>query len=124
MARKKKDEPWYYGYLRGYVRQLWQWSPVRKAVKKRAKFGSVAEQFKCEKCGAAPLVKGQYEINHIEPCENVNGFDGWDGFIVRTVEAPGGAELLCKPCHRTITNEQNKLRRENRGKKSGKVQNS
>jgi hypothetical protein len=107
MARKKKDEPWYYGYLRGYVRQLWQWSPVRKAVKKRAKFGSVAEQFKCEKCGAAPLVKGQYEINHIEPCENVNG-----------------AELLCKPCHRTITNEQNKLRRENRGKKSGKVQNS
>lgn len=121
MARKATPKVWYEKYLKGYIRQLWQWSPERKAIKKRARINKTTpELFRCERCDAQPLGKGDYEINHIEPCESVEGWDKgekWNGFITRTVE-PGedGAELICKPCHRKITNEQNKARRANNGK--------
>jgi hypothetical protein len=122
MASRKTPKPWYDKYLRRYIRQIWGWSPERKAVKKRAQVSKLPEAFKCEKCGAHPLKKGEYEVNHIKPCEDVRGWDEgdkWNGFIERTI-TPGvdGIELVCKPCHKKITNDQNKLRR---AYKNGKI---
>lgn len=109
-----KNEPWYFKYLRQQIKRIWQWTPARLQCKKRAQVGKNPEAFKCEQCGAEPLLKGAYEIDHIVPSESLDGFDGWDPYIMRTLGVEvTDLQLLCKPCHRTKSASENAERRKN-----------
>jgi 5-methylcytosine-specific restriction endonuclease McrA len=107
-----KDKSWYAKYLRAQIRRIFQWSPSRKAAKRRAQVAKNPEAYQCETCGAEPLYKGQYEIDHTIPCVNVMGFDSWSDEIERTLAVTvEGLTIMCKPCHYKKSAEENKARR-------------
>lgn len=115
-------KPWFFKYLDSRITQIWGWSPERKAAKKRAQVGP--QQFKCEECGAHPLVKGEYEVDHTVPRMPPTGWDGdWTGYIARSLEMPvGGLKVLCKKqCHRVKSAGENASRR--KAKKAKKANN-
>lgn len=115
MARKKKPEPWYFKYLRREVNRIWQWSPERKECKKRARWpGGGVESYGCEECNAGPLVKGQYQIDHVIPRENVEGWDGWEHYIWRAMCPVEMLQLLCLECHNKKSASENAERRKAR----------
>lgn len=73
--------------------------------------GRLAKLYRCEKCqGSFPAAN--MEVNHIVPVVPVEGFDSWDGVIERLFCEKDGLEALCKPCHRAVTKEENKERKE------------
>lgn len=108
----KSSEPWYFKYLRRELSRVWGWSPERKECKKRARYpgGGLLERFQCEDCGRGPLTKGQYQIDHVEPRENVEGWDGWDSYIWRTFAPVEMLQLLCLDCHKKKTVAENSRR--------------
>ena len=65
------------------------------------------------KCAECEEVFGPKEIqrDHIEPVQNVDGFDGWDALIDRLFCPVDGYQILCKPCHHAKSAEENKERR-------------
>lgn len=67
--------------------------------------------YECAKCKEHFPAK-QVEVNHKEPIVPVTGFDSWDGVISRMFCEKDKLEVLCKPCHKLITKEENDARRE------------
>lgn len=115
MARKKPEEPWYFDYLRSRVREIFRWSPERKKALKRAQISKNPDLWNCEECGKGPLTRKDKQVDHIIPCENVQGWDGWSAFINRAIEVP--AELIsitCRPCHNKKSAQENRDRDANR----------
>ena len=75
--------------------------------------GRLAKHFECSMChGHFP--QKEVEVNHIVPVVPVTGFDSWDEVINRMFCESDGLELLCKPCHKTVTAEENILRKKNK----------
>lgn len=108
---------WYDKYLRRYLRQIWGWSPERRAALNRARYTRVPKDlWKCEKCGTEGLGAKERDVNHINPCETIDGhFDGYGPLISRMLDVEADMlEVICKPCHKIITKEQNAKRRQNR----------
>lgn len=66
--------------------------------------------YECAKCKGHFPAK-QVEVNHKEPIVPVTGFDSWDGVISRMFCEKDKLEVLCKPCHKLITKEENDARR-------------
>lgn len=112
-----KGDPWYYKYLKQYIRQIFQWSPERRIALKRAQISKLPELYRCEECGKEPLIRKDKEVDHTLPVENVEGWDGWDNLIKRAIEVPADQlKVLCKPCHYKKSAIENKARRKTRGK--------
>lgn len=78
--------------------------------KVNVKTGKLAKHFKCAKCGE-DFPQKDVEVNHIDPVVPVEGFDSWDSVIERMFCEKEGLELLCKPCHKATTAEENQLRK-------------
>lgn len=78
--------------------------------KVNVKTGKLAKHFKCAKCGE-DFPQKDVEVNHIDPVVPVEGFDSWDSVIERMFCEKEGLELLCKPCHKETTAEENQLRK-------------
>lgn len=79
-------------------------------TKVNTKTGRMAKHYKCNRClGAFPAK--DVEVNHIVPVVPVDGFDSWDNVISRLFCEKDGLEVVCKPCHRSVTDEENKSRR-------------
>ena len=78
--------------------------------KVNVKTGKLAKHFKCAKCGE-DFPQKDVEVNHINPVVPVEGFDSWDSVIERMFCEKEGLELLCKPCHKETTAEENQLRK-------------
>jgi 5-methylcytosine-specific restriction endonuclease McrA len=76
---------------------------INPKTNRRAKF------YKCNKC-LYDFVGKDVQVNHITPVVPVSGFDSWDGVIQRMFCEQSGLEVLCIPCHKTITDQENKER--------------
>lgn len=72
--------------------------------------GRMAEHFTCNKC-KQEFPRKEVEANHIIPVVPVSGFDNWDGVISRMYCEKDGFEVLCKPCHKLVTKEENEQRK-------------
>jgi len=112
----KHDEPWFQPHLEAQITRIWQWSPARKAAKRRAQVSKLPESFRCELCGKEPLTKGMYEVDHIIPKESLGPWDGWGAFIERALGVGAeGLQVICKkPCHSTKSARENAIRRKAR----------
>lgn len=74
------------------------------------KSGRMAKHFKCNRCKGDFPAK-EVEVNHIIPVIPVTGFVSWDDVILRMFCEKAGLEVVCKPCHKTITKEENEQRK-------------
>lgn len=72
--------------------------------------GRMAKHYECNKCHEH-FPQKEVEVNHITPVIPLSGFDSWDGVIERLFCEADGLEVLCKPCHRQETNNENKGRK-------------
>ena len=73
---------------------------------------------RAKKAGVAPLprpnVPYRVWVDHKEPVVPVDGSDiSWDEYIFRTFCPPEDLQILCTPCHKKKTYEENRERREN-----------
>lgn len=99
--------------LRGGSRR---WGPkyqvlneAKKGKHVNKKTGRMAEHYICNACREL-FPATEVEVNHIEPVIPVTGFISWDDVITRLFCEKEGLEVLCKPCHKSVT-QQEKLER-------------
>jgi hypothetical protein len=74
--------------------------------------GRMAKHYECKKC-QQHFPQKEVEVNHITPVVPTSGFDSWDGVIERMFCEGHGLEVVCKPCHKLITKQENQERKEN-----------
>ena len=100
------------GKIRSALRRLSRfWKPALAALEtahrpyqgtnKRAK-----HEYQCENCGNWKLRK-EVEINHIVPCGTLKCYEDVVSFLKRLFcEDVSGYSVLCKVCHKAVTEEQ------------------
>lgn len=94
-----------------------RWPPKYKALKNafvgkkvNAKTGKVAMHYECAECNKH-FVAVDVQVDHIDPVvDPKKGFQTWDKFIERMFVEIEKLQVLCKPCHKTKT-DQEKLER-------------
>jgi 5-methylcytosine-specific restriction endonuclease McrA len=90
------------------LRQVWRWSPERRAALERARVQRGV--YECELCGHRSGPKG-VQVDHIVPCR-LSDDPSWDGFIARLFCGTEGLRVICKGCHEAETAKQAKARSE------------
>lgn len=109
----------YRGFVKSGLRSASQrWPPKYKVLNaafvgsyKNPTSGRMAKFYRCNKCQDKFVMK-DVEVNHITPVIPLSGFDSWDGVIERLFCEKEGLEVLCKPCHKEITQQENKERKQ------------
>ena len=94
-----------------------RWPPKQSCLseactgtKVNIKTGRMAKHYKCNQCDGEFPAK-DVEVNHIIPVVPIEGFDNWDNVIKRLFCEKSGLEVVCKPCHKLITKEENATRK-------------
>src|SRR5690606_27014935 len=80
-------------------------------VQVNEKTGRNAKHFQCAKCNKL-FPQKDVQVNHKESVVPLTGFSSWDDVIARMFCEKEGLEVLCKPCHKIETAEENKKRKE------------
>jgi len=105
-------------FIKSALRSASQRWPPKYTVLKEAYVGTFtnpasgrqAKFYKCNVC-KEDFVAKNIEVNHIIPVVPITGFDNWDSVIARLFCEADGLEVVCKPCHKTITKEENATRK-------------
>ena len=95
-------------YVVGVLRRASYRNPQRTIVMRRANIKRGVYQ--CEACERITERKG-VAVDHVDPVIPVTGWEGWDSFISRLFCGPAGLQVLCNPCHKDKTKEENAQRR-------------
>ena len=103
-------------YLRGVLRKAFLQAPIKTEVLRRAKVGQSGKVFlyACATCSAITTRK-ECQIDHLIPVTPLRGWDDWNGFIERMFCDTDNLQVLCKPCHRAKTLEENVERKKHGG---------
>lgn len=72
--------------------------------------GRKAKHFRCNRC-KGEFVQKDVQVNHIIPVVPLSGFTTWDEVVDRLFCEKEGLEVLCKPCHKEVTKEENDSRK-------------
>ncbi len=107
----------YRSFVKSALRSASQrWPPKYQSLneacigtKLNVKTGRMAKHYKCNQCKNDFPAK-EVEVNHIVPVVPTSGFTTWDEVIERMFCEKNGLEVVCKPCHKAITKEENKER--------------
>jgi hypothetical protein len=123
---KKKTEPWSEGRIRSFITSVLRggfrrWPAKYECLKDAAvgkqtnkNTGRLAEHYQCNKC-KKHFTQKEIQINHIDSVISTeHGFVGWDVFIQRLYCDKNNLEVVCKPCHKLITQEENEERKRNK----------
>lgn len=130
MAKQTKEKPYnggewtearYFSFIKSALRSASQRWPPKYRVLNRACVGTkinpasgrLAKHYVCA-CCLNEFVAKLVQVNHIQPVIPVTGFDSWDATIRRLFCEEDGLELLCIPCHKKITLQENLERKENK----------
>lgn len=122
-----KDKPYNNGtwtearmnsFVKSALRSASQRWPAKYQVLNEAKLGKrinqktgrFAEHYLCAACREAFPLK-EVQVNHIVPVVPVSGFDSWDATIKRLFCEKEGMEVLCIPCHKSVTLKENEQRK-------------
>ena len=108
------------GKIVSALRQLSRWWKPVNVAKGKARVSKGL--YLCAKCNEVfngtsvedGKRKNNVAMDHIEPVVPLTGWDNWDGFIDRLFCEEDGYQCLCPECHHTLTQCQNKIRRENK----------
>ncbi len=107
-------------FVKGGLRSISQrWPPKYKCLsnaftgtKVNPRTGRLAKHYLCRAC-QNEYVGSLVEVNHIDPVIPVTGFDSWDKVIERLFCEEDRLEVLCKPCHKALTKQENEERKRN-----------
>lgn len=102
----------------GLRQQSRKWAPIQTVLSKaRTRRGF----YLCKGCGEEvpktvldPDTRkrvNNVHVDHITPVVPVTGWDSWDGVIERMFCEEDGLQVLCKTCHKEVTDTENALRR-------------
>ena len=105
-------------FIKSALRSASQRWPPRYSVLSKAKLGKrinpktgrLAEHYLCTACKEAFPAK-DVQVNHKTPVVPVTGFDDWNGVISRLFCEENGLEVLCIPCHKEVTKQENEDRK-------------
>ncbi len=124
MAKKKQTiEQYRYRFVLATLRRAsYRWY-ARQGALLAARTGSIGRLFtyKCAWDTAHKLpwksknrfTRKEIQIDHITPIVPLTGWDSWDKLIERLFCKEEDLQVLCKPCHHTKTQKENKIRRNN-----------
>jgi 5-methylcytosine-specific restriction endonuclease McrA len=104
----------FHSFVKSGLRSLSQkWPPKYRVLGKayagtsiNPSSGRLAKRYECASCKNTFTSK-DVEVNHIEPVVPISGFDSWDNIIERLFCEESGLEVVCKPCHKVITKQEN-----------------
>jgi hypothetical protein len=111
----------YNSFVKGGLRSASQrWPPKYRVLNSACvgqrinpKSGRLAKFYACNKCKHEFPAK-DVEVNHIHPVVPTTGFDSWDALIERLFCEQEGLEVVCKPCHKLISKQENTERKLNK----------
>lgn len=127
MSKQEKEKPYndgewtkarYFSFIKSILRGGSQKWPPKYKVLSRAYIGTrtnpasgrLAKHYRCAACLGEYVAK-DVEVNHKLSVIPISGFDSWDGVIERLFCEEDGLEVLCKPCHKIITKQENEERK-------------
>lgn len=58
----------------------------------------------CSQCGQS-FAQKEVEVDHIVECGSLRSFDDLPGFVERLFCEKDGLRVVCKPCHKVITDQ-------------------
>lgn len=113
----------YNSFVKSAIRSMSGRWPVKYDAMKKAqvgimineKTGRKAMHYKCACCGLNFPAK-EVQVDHIEPLVPTDGAsqNDWNIIIGRALVEVDGFQVLCKPCHKVKTSEENNERRNSR----------
>lgn len=81
--------------------------------KTNKKTGLLAKHFRCASC-SNEFIATDVQVDHIHPVvDPKKGFNTWDEYIDRMFCEVDGYQVLCKPCHKTKTDQEKSERKKN-----------
>ena len=127
MPKQEKEKPYNGGtwtvarfnsFVKGGLRSISQrWPPKYECLnaacvgtRLNPESGRMAKHYLCASCQGLFVAKS-VEVNHRIPVVPVEGMDSWDGVISRLFCEREGLEVVCKPCHRAVTKQENEQRK-------------
>lgn len=103
----------FFSFIRSALRRTFIRWPPNYAARKLARRPYTGKnklqkwEYQCAHCRKWHLGKNT-QIDHIVPCGSLQSFDDLPGFTKRLLCEADGLQLLCKPCHKKVTDEQRK----------------
>ncbi len=105
-------------FIKSGLRRLsMKWKPknvaklsVRLPEKYKNERGRWVYHGTCEVCHKV-FPETMMEVDHIDPVVPLIGWDSWDGVIERMFCERDGLQVVCKPCHTSITNNEKEQRK-------------
>lgn len=106
----------FWAWLRSSLRRMSQrWRPLYGALNDAKRLATEDERkrhggrlrflYQCAECkGSFP--KKEVEVDHIVACGSLKSWDDVGPFLQRLLCEKEGLRVVCKACHRAITNEQ------------------
>lgn len=117
----------YNSFIKSAIRSMTSRWPVKYdalraaqvGVKVNPKTGRNAMHYKCACCGEGFPVK-EVQVDHKQPLIPTDGSsqNDWNVIINRALVEVEGFQVLCKPCHRKKTNEENQERKDAKREKT------
>jgi hypothetical protein len=102
----------------GLRQQTRKWAPIQtvlsKARTRRGFYECNACKEEVPKTVLDPDTRkrvNNVHVDHIDPVVPVTGWDSWDGVIERMFCEEDGLQVLCKACHKEVTQEENAERK-------------
>lgn len=112
-GNQRYTESQFWGFIRAGLRSKYQrWGPRYDTIadakrKMKVKKGNQIWEYQCCKCKKW-FAQKEVEVDHINPCGSLRSFSDLPGFVERLFCEKEGLRLLCKPCHKKITQEAKK----------------
>lgn len=95
-------------FLTNWLRRGSYVTPMRNEAMKQARIGRGI--YRCANC-EGEFKRGDIQVDHIHPVIDPKvGFLNWDTYIERLYCEARLLQILCKPCHRIKTDEENRKR--------------
>ncbi len=116
-AGRQWTEARYWSFLRSALRRAFvRWPPNYQArnAGRRTYVGPVKQQkweYECAICHQWFQQK-QTQLDHVNPCGQLRSTSDLPGFVERLFCEKDGLRVLCKPCHKEVTNAARHLRPE------------
>lgn len=109
----------FWSFVRSGLRAKWSRWPAKFAVVNKAKRKAEYEwwnaegtrklnvqwEYQCSQCEGW-FMRTEVEVDHIEPVGSLNKYDDLPGFVERLFVGEDKLRLVCKECHRHITNSE------------------
>ncbi len=115
--KTRAGETWtesrYWTFIRSALRQAWSKYPVKYQVlnNNRRPFAGADKrtkwEYQCAECGQWFKAK-EVQVDHIESAGSLKSYEDLPDFVRRLFCEADNLQVMCKPCHKTKTQEERK----------------